>query len=377
MKYLFVSTLALALSAPLMAQTQMSSPDGNLTKEGSSFCRYFGPYAGGRQQFATGDLEGKSVMLTETAYRLDNRDHTLDTTMGRQWTNVRLMASECGIDAINVKLTSEWAKNSVTTPVEVFSGAVEWPTQVGYPSASSSVPAAWGGRKNRLRFPFKAPWSYTGKGGILLDYAFSGGELSDPNLPWGGASYKSYYLDSASVATSFSGALTYFGGTCMDSAQTRTAYTSVSVATYALNHPTATNRGKLSFSYFSGYTAPSAPVIGVLAAGGNTAGVDLGACNKLYLDLTKPSLYTVAKAGSGSAFYFGPTTLVAWKAGFAGKEIWGQTAWSDSKTAAFTLTRARRGIIPSGLPPTIKRGMVWHYDKSQVSGFDPTDATNF
>ena len=83
----FLAYSVLAASG-LVAQGVIASPAGSLNQEGEGAAHIFGRYADGRFQFAEGDLKGTARNFTGLAYRLDYRDHSASTAMGRKWSNV-------------------------------------------------------------------------------------------------------------------------------------------------------------------------------------------------------------------------------------------------------------------------------------------------
>lgn len=152
MKRLITSCAGLLLFTALPAQGSMTTPAGGLTIEGDDYAYYMGAWPNMRIQQADnwhGGTENKAI--TEIAFRLDYRNHTDLTAMGRTWTSITLDMSE---PTTYDSMRNNFAQNTGTSPTRVFDNAWTRPTQVG---ASLLEPDLWGGAKGQLRFPFAKP----------------------------------------------------------------------------------------------------------------------------------------------------------------------------------------------------------------------------
>jgi hypothetical protein len=359
MKSISLVSLALILAASASAQA-FTSPPGFLSKEGVGpqpgwsigyAYLYFGTYANERFQHADGEHKGKGLkIVTAVGYRLDWRNHSATTAVGRKWSNVTLKMSECDF----TKLSRTWAANPTTTQTQVFNSAVSWPTQTGNPSAAA--PAPW---DSKLRFPFTGTWIYTGKQDILHDYVFTNGTMSN-SAAWAGSTRQQYYLDGIFIATSMvtGRSLMPSNSTCNDSAitTTRAADANVQYAQYSKAY-TGTNANiwtdKVVIQSWSERTAPNAAVIqavGIAALNGGVGTPFPGSCHNLIIDLNAGAIYlnhTTNAAGNVSPWTHlvaGPRSVVN---AVKGLRVWTQAAWNDSKTKIFTLTRASRTQAPN------------------------------
>ncbi|MHC4078998.1 MAG: hypothetical protein ACYST0_11235, partial [Planctomycetota bacterium] len=335
-----------ALSTTLLAQSVVS-PKGFGAVEGAGFAHIFGRYAEGRFQFAEGDLRGTSRSIVSVLYRLDHRNHTTDTAMGRKWTTVTLKAGETNYALVN----QLWNRNALTTPTQVFSGTMHWLSQTGLPLLK---PTVWGGLQKDLAFPFSSPFQFGGKNDLLLDYEFKGGTL-DNSAAWNFTDARFYYLDSESISTKpRSGVTTSYpaAGACADSSQPQSpgAASTIAAITYADTDPSQ-YKGSLRVYHETKFTAPSALVLQTFGLSGLSFGLPLGArCNKLYVNTGQPwiPIYRVTdqKGASARSEYVAP-----WLPLYAGLQLWTQGAWTDSTTRAFSLTRAAMVVVPAGKPP--------------------------
>jgi len=358
MKFLqYTVGFGLILGAPLVAQSQMSSPAGYLTTEGNTHSNYFGGWADGRQQFANGDLEGTAAAVIEVAYRLDYRDYSAAEGGGRKWANVTLHASECASDRANVQLSPEWATNSTTTPVKVFDNRVAWPDQVGFPG--SAGPVAWS-----MKFPFARPWKYSGKGGMLFDYQFSGGRLASSNS-WVGNMYQPYYLDGQTVSTYSSASGKYLGDTraCPIGSNSYSCRNYTYSRTFAGNYADPAAAGNYGYNVNTYYCNAGFNIL-MVGTKGDETGTDVGMCTNLYVDAGQAAIIPQTSTG---AHIFGSFWYMPWNPAYVGLDIYAQTA---IPVAGGTILGAAHkvGVPAGGIPATVKRSMVFGYNGALARG---------
>jgi len=348
------ASAVLALCVPVFAQGSITTPPGGLTGEGTHAAYAFGWFADARYQHADGMHTGaQQHTISEIAFRVDSRSHTAETAMGRTWTNVTLDISETSnFDTMG----QVWSNNVTTTPNRVFDHRWSWPSISGAPLLE---PGVWGGVTGQLRFPFSKPWLYTGKNEILMDYRFRGGTLANSGT-WNFSRSAYYYLDSEVVTlyTAEGGVepLPETPGKCADSGFTYPGYIATTYG-YSYAYGPANNqvtlRNTMQVNHYSYYTAPNSPVVQAIGVGGSSNGVNVGArCNRLYVDLNKPTVLLNMTA-TGSTGYSGLVTWsMPWQPAFNNLKIYIQSAWADSKTRALSLSTAVLLTLPNGAPPT-------------------------
>lgn len=374
MKRTIFTGAGLVLCALVPAQGSMTTPPGGLTGEGSHYAYLMGTWSDMRiQQADDMHSDSKTKNITEIAFRLDNRAHTSTTATGRTWTNITVDMSE---PTNYASMSNAFASNVGASPTRVFDAKWTWPSQNGTPLLK---PDSWGGSKGQLRFPFKNPWTYSGKKSILADYVFRGGTLAN-NATWNSTRSAYFYLDGESInttaTTSTNQRVPSIPPQCNDSAITFTsgAYTYGYGYAYGKNGSTITLRGKLAFNHYSYYTAPEAPVVQALGTGGMPNGVNIGAgCNNLYVDLNKP----LVLMGFQTLPPYGYSGIMGWaldwRKEFAGLDLWLQAAWTDSKSKAFKLTAATNVTLPNRTPPDElpRYKTLYQRDNTQTTGFGP------
>ena len=352
----------------------MTTPPGGLKGEGAQYAYLMGLWADMHIQQAD-DMHsgGKAVAISEVAFRLDNRSHTSTTASGRSWTNITVDVSE---PTTYNSMSTTFVSNHGSSVTRVFDSKWTWPAQNGFPLLKPDV---WGGVSGQLRFPFTKPWVYTAKGSILADYTFRGGTLAN-NATWSSLQSAYMFLDSESINTTATiSSITRVPATpplCNDSAITFStgAYTYGYGYAYGNNSTTITLRGRLVFQHYSYYTAPDAPVIQAVSAGGVPNGVNIGAgCNSLYVNFNQPhflmSFKTIAPYGYSGVMGYQPK----WRNEFASLDLWLQAGWNDSNTKEFKLTAATNVTLPSGLPPDQlpRYKTVYQRDTTSTTGFGP------
>src|SRR5690606_20797659 len=109
----------------------------------------------------------------------------------RNWTNVLMQVAEGSYANASTTFTA----NLTTNPKTVFNQAVSWTGITG----TSPSPGVWGAP---VRFPFSAPYIYTGSSDLVLDFTFTGGTLANA-ASWTGLNL--YYIDGATSVTSVGG----------------------------------------------------------------------------------------------------------------------------------------------------------------------------
>ena len=208
MQKLALTGLILVFGAPLLAQSTATSPTGWTTTAGDRFPNYLGRYATGRYQVGDGELKGKAIVISQIDLRLDNRTYGTTTGMGRTFKRATLDMSETNIN----EMTGNWDKNMLRTPTRVFDSSMTWASQNGRPTSTP-----WG----HVSFPFKSAWTYSGQNGMLRDYTFTGGTLTNGDTRWTGNRSSLYYFDGVYNQDFLTGPGTYMptsGNTCNDSA---------------------------------------------------------------------------------------------------------------------------------------------------------------
>ena len=149
--------------------TSVKAPPGFGSIEGAGNYFDFGSWANGRLMLLDGEMRGSARALKAVELRLDHRRY-VNGAQGRWWRNLAIDVSHCDID----KASATFSQNPVTTPTRVFSASVALPTQRGLPA---ELPAAWGGPKGRMRYPFRSAFPYDGKRDLCMDADFTGGEF--------------------------------------------------------------------------------------------------------------------------------------------------------------------------------------------------------
>ncbi|MCB9869216.1 MAG: hypothetical protein H6837_05110 [Planctomycetes bacterium] len=343
-RFLLVSLL---LAAASTAQVDVCTPSGYLSTEGEWYAYRLGAYPEARYMRVDGELRGAPRLIDEIAHRFDYRSHSTSTAMGRTFTNVSLRVAHCDFD----KLTRTFAAVPTTTPALVFSQNVTWPSVTGRPLTN---PAMWASTNGSLRFPFKQGFVYTGAADLCLDFDFSGGTLAN-NSAWGTSTARTYYLDGYPSRYYNYGSLTVYGlaGTnvgCVDSGTANNigGLGYVYAYLYGPNYATTSYRNLYRIYSYSYYTATGKPLVWGLSLGGKPDGVGFPgvSCNKLFLDLSKPTVtgsYTTSTT-STSTFY--EIAWVPYGASLVGIELWWQGAWLESTTNQLMFTRAARSELP-------------------------------
>lgn len=363
---LYLSIFLMATS-PLWAQGTFVSPAVFATAEGNAHAYLLGGYANAHFQLGDGELRGTKRAIDDIRFRLDHVSHTSDTAMGRKWTLVSVIVAETDW----TKFTNLFTANQLTTPVEVFNGAVAWPTVQGTPSTK---PALFGGT---YAFPFKNPWNYSGVLDFVMDIFFHGGTM-DNSAAWSGSTSYNYNLDSDAAPVSYKSPAPFYPTSglnppCRDSAISlgANAQTYASLSVHGSFHANVTFRNKAEFQLFSFYTAPNSQLITAIAFGGNANGVNIGArCNRLYPNLQIP---WVAKAWTTDANAYSGlySALVTWKPSMANTQIWVQSAWNDSVLKSFSLTQAMEVTLPLAEPKIWQRIGQFTPDVTAKTGDGP------
>jgi hypothetical protein len=361
-------TACLLATAPLLAQGTLVSPSTLATVEGNGGAHYLLGYCGSRFQFAEGELRGSSQLFTEVAFRLDYRNHTPETAMGRKWTEVTL-----NVDHTDwTQMTPVFAENQLTTPMEVFRAAYDVPSVDGTPSVK---PTPFGGK---YAFPFSNPYPYNGTDDLLLDFVFLGGTLAN-SAAWDCGNLVPYYLDGNNDTTTYISARTTYPVTgpnppCRDSAivQNYNAYTFADLMVHGITHPNVMLREKTSFEMYSYYTAPNARIISAIGFAGIRTGVDVGArCNLLYLNWDAPAFFVARTTVDSRGFSSAYDVVAPWDPKMANMQVWVQTAWDDSKLNFFSLTQAMMVEMPSELPTPRRMVCTYSYLPGDDTGFNP------
>ena len=365
MKRLITACTGLFLCASLPAQGTLTTPPGGLQGEGAHYAYLMGIWADMHiQQADDMHSDSKAKVISEVAFRLDNRAHSSATASGRSWTKITVDVSE---PSTYNSMSTTFASNHGSSVTRVFDSKWTWPSQNGFPLLKPDV---WGGIKGQLRFPFSKPWVYTAKGSILADYTFRGGTLAN-NGTWSTLTAAYFYLDGEIInTTATTGTINRVPAippACADSAisfQTG-ALTYGYASAYGRSNSTITLRGKLVLQHYSYYTAPDAPVVHALGIGGG--------CNSLYIDFNKPVVLMTFKALPTTGYSGVMGWAVDWRNEFGGLDMWVQAAWNDSRTKQFKLASATNLTLPNRLPPDALPRYKTLYQRDAVSttGFGP------
>ncbi len=381
MKRLITACAGLFLCAASPAQGAMTTPPGGLTREGPQYAYLMGIWPDMHiQQNDDMHSDGKAKLISEIAFRLDNRSHTPTTATGRSWTNISVDMSE---PTSYSSMSTGFTSNVGTSPTRVFDSKWTWPTQSGFPLLQPDV---WGGAQGQLRFPFTRPWAYSAKGSILADYIFRGGTLAN-SVAWTSLNSAYFYLDGevidTTATTSTTQRIPINPPVCNDSAMTFSAgaFAYGYGNAYSKSSTTITLRGKLLFNRYSYYTAPDATVVQALGIGGLPNGVNVGAgCNSLYVDFNRPVVLTTLKTLAPYGYSGLVGSSVDWQNELASLDLWVQAAWLDSNTKRFMLTSATKVTLPSAPPPDAlpRYKTVYQRDSVSTTGSGPyTDGHYF
>ena len=195
----FGVTLALCItSVPALAQTG-TSPAGYVSKEGEGFAFYLGAYGEMRYQITDENMIGTKKVIGRVSFRLDDRNHSSSTAMGRRWSKVTLSLSN---GPAKTSLSRTFTMNVIGSQTMIFAAAKCWPTVTGNVATS---PEPWGGINDRAcsatngttlpySYPASTPYLYAGTKPLLQDWTFTGGVLAN-GASWGTRWFRSYYLD--------------------------------------------------------------------------------------------------------------------------------------------------------------------------------------
>ncbi|MHC5071654.1 MAG: hypothetical protein ACYTGO_14350, partial [Planctomycetota bacterium] len=353
-----LSSLALAALLPAQPPKPIASPVGLglETNEGfgqlapgwggASFTFYFGAYSNERIQYLMGGLaDNKLKLITQIGFRMDHRNHTTTSAMGRKWTRVDLSMSELPY----ASFANNFGSNSVS-PQQVFSSPVSWPSQTGTPSTK---PAPWG--TPGLTFPFKGLWPYTAKNAIVADFTFLNGTMNNA-APWSGSKTQiSYYLDGVFIAYSVGYGFPRHPRTppvCADSGFTPSttiyAQDNSYLNAYSKAYTNPTQAGQWEYNLRSRYTAKGKPLIHALGLGkAMNPGVNVfAACNMLYVDFTQPVIL-LGRTANNDATASTPTLPIRFPRTAATFNLTAttQVACTDSVTGQFSLTTAAEPLL--------------------------------
>ena len=375
MRTLLVSGLALAMAAPVLAQTTFTSPSGYLTREGTSYAYYgWNYYANGHTMISDSGLGTKARVIKQIDMRLDSINYTRFTGTGKSWTRVTIDCSD-GLRRGD-GLVRLYSMNVTSTPTRVYDSKVS----LG-PILGAQTKRPWGGQSGELSFPFKSSHVYTGKAALIQDWKFNGGKLSN-NAAWSGSTARSYpYLDSVATGSVASGRFNGYRpttSTCKDSSVTRGsgAWTYFSMTNYAKNYTSALYAGKSRIYSYTYYIAKGAPYFTAWGfANASAAGVDIGdACrNMLHIDARLPFVVFPRRSHPTSVlagYVPGPASnsfLPPMITSAVGVKMAAQSAWTDSRSKLFKLTRAATVTLP-GAPMVSQKEIVYSPDQKSTSG---------
>ena len=166
------------------------------------------------------------------------------------------------------------------------------------------------------------------------------------------------------------------GNNCVDSSQTTTyfdSYAYIYAYLYGDSYPTTSLRGRVVLSSNSlRYLAKNASALAVLTLGGNDAGFSLpgSRCQKIYVNV--PLIATVpARTNSlghtGNLLPTGGTGLQYFNS-WAGRTVYWQGAWADSKTTQLSFTTAVKIVLPTKPNTSVPDGCRAHVYKTSLGG---------
>ena len=359
----------LALCTAAVGQDYTTSPPGYLNLEGDHQESLLGVYPAGRHMMFDAEQIGNAMTIKGTAYRHDNRVYVESQGMGRSWTNVTLSISDCNMSS----LSNTFSKNPTSTPTQVFSNSVNWPTITGKPPA---FPADW-----LLSFPFAQNWTYAGTSGICLDYVFTGGTLANSGT-WNPSSAINYYKDAVHPSTynqassrSLGWSGNYVG--CNDRGVTHVSGASVSTSAYFYSdtYSNASYAGRMKFSQTGQHFGNATQVVTLLGFRSLFDGIPFPGvyCNKIHVDISLPTrLFTQFSSTSGGLSELpitGPYG-VELDESVAGFELVTQAGWADTQTSQLLLSSAASLIIPVK-PRSFDHSTLYYYINTNPTGWGP------
>lgn len=316
------------------AQRYVTSPPGFENRQGTreAYMHSFGAYTDGRQMYLDGDFRSRSLTLTEIAFRPVAPYSPSGDNGGRTWTAVSLEIAETDLD---LGASATFSANLLTTPTQVFSASVTFPTLTSRPP----WPAPWA-----IQLPFTRSYNHSGIRDLALDFRFWNGTPTIGN--WS----RHYSVDGVNAQPETRGISFRWGNgytACVDSGATAQADLGVQAVSYGPWHPDLTLRGNVKVRTTSSYTAPRALVVHVLSENS----VDLPfygqPCGRLFLDLGKPLAIEYLTADVfGLARHDWPLAPAIY--GF----LYGQAAWCDSRTGAIRATHATACDLEERPDPT-------------------------
>lgn len=369
MKPLRIAVLNLPLVLPLAAQTTGTTPQAWWRSEAPASAYYLGGFKEARLQFAESYLTGRGAKsLQKVAYRLDYRHSSAaGSGLGKSWSKVSLSLANTS----EKRMSKTFTKNQLSTPTQVFSAAVAWPTFSGHPA---SRPAPF---DRTHSFPFGAAWQYDGRYDILLDFKFTGGALLNGRRWSRSEIWKSHILDAPASKPAVLLDFSYHGNPvasrrCTDSRRPAYAYMEPSITVFAQNSGTPFD-GKVAAAFASYQTAINLPVVHALSFGaGSSSGTGFPGvtCNPLFVTPATTFLFPqVANASGYAATDFG---AFAWNPSFAGVTCWLQAAWEDNPTKALHLSMAAKVVMPARqTPDPLPRSCVYDSSGARSYGLGP------
>ncbi|MCA8956054.1 MAG: hypothetical protein KDC87_08265 [Planctomycetes bacterium] len=366
MRLFLNSTLFLACTATLAAQTYRSSPDGFLSSEGELKAYMFGEWANAREMFLDGTARNNVMVLKGVDLRADNFNYGASTGTARTFSRITLDIAPCNFATPSTNFSS----NPTSTPTRVFSASVTLPGRTGFPT---STPAPWD-----INFAFTNTWIYNGATDICLDFEFQGGVLANASTQWWPkpCAYETYYVDAPNTGNIGEGAFKQHGTGCTDSAHTSPGTGWVTTKVYNSMAPKNQNMYEVYSS--TSYTANNALVLHAFSFFPDTTGqVFPGvACEKVFMDLTKPIYLFPTTAGTGGTRAYINYPLIPYQKIFEGTNVVVQGVWDDSVTNQTKFTYAESNILPK-MPGTYSRAMLYSCDTANyVSGRqDPVTGT--
>ncbi|MHC4921131.1 MAG: hypothetical protein ACYTKC_16255 [Planctomycetota bacterium] len=355
---LAVASFFVVLPTPaLPAQLQVVVPPGFATKDGGGNTGVMGAYPYTRYQLAEGGLHGRVTILKRVGFRHAHLVHHLFTSYGRTFTNVKLTVAPCDVN----KMSRTFSANALLTPRVVHDAKVSWPTQKGVPKVK---PAPF---NPLLSFPFTSVLVHVGQQDLLLDFTFRGGTLENNGI-WPATSTQPYNFDGAFLPGFGSGRTTPVGPvSCKDTGLNIAADSWLSVLAYGDDprNPTATNK------FFASMYTTGAPkgtkVVHGLGVTGSTTGVDIGSCNRLFVN--PQILFHGTSTDQTQGIWNNLIGYFPYDAKLVGLKLWAQGAWNDSRTGVLKLTRACHTIVPQKPQVAVSRRHLWHFDPNSATGF--------
>jgi len=235
----------------------------------------------------------------------------------------------------------------------VFSASVTWPDHST--GNRTGTPHAWA---SAVQFPFAAPWSYTGKQDLALDFVFRGGTLAN-QAAW--TVMQPYYLDGVTDVTKVGGASTNYGtDNCTNAPHERAPFCVPVLYTYGRQTGDPKTANKFELQFWLHRYPPLAPVVMAMSPIGSATGVSIGTpCQKVHLVAgMMVAVFTTTPADNTLPFLFPePKIYERFDLPAVGYQLWTQAAIGHPTRNRLEFTRA--GAAPLLPQPKPVQGARW------------------